>query len=273
MLFRSERLNGTNEDALVIEKDGKELHLRIYLRDLYEESGMESNLEACVEGLYHLCEEEPFVGRGDIPESWQSAKRRIELRLVKKKWNMEMLREVPYKEYLDFAVIFVVFLAENEAVHATLTVSQELMKKWEIELEELWEAAQENLKKESFLVKSIESVLGDVIGEEAMEEDVKEQCGALYVLSNARQCYGARVILRKDILRRFAKERNNNLYLLPCSIHEFLALEDDGVYEGSGLKNLVCEVNEESGMIKQEQWLSDSVYYYDREKDEVRIVV
>ena len=50
-----ERLNGTNEDALVIEKDGKELHLRIYLRDLYEESGMESNLEACVEGLYHLC--------------------------------------------------------------------------------------------------------------------------------------------------------------------------------------------------------------------------
>ena len=50
-------------------------------------------------------------------------------------------------------------------------------------------------------------------------------------------------------------------------------MEDDGVYEGSGLKNLVCEVNEESGMIKQEQWLSDSVYYYDREKDEVRIVV
>lgn len=267
-----EKLNGANEDALVIEKDGKELHLRIYLRDLYEESGMGSNLEACVEGLYHLCEEKPFVSRGDIPGSWQSAKRRIELRLVKKKWNKEILREVPYKEYLDFAVIFVVFLAENEGVHATLTVSLGLMKKWEIELEELWEAAQENLKKESFLVKSIDSVLGDVIGEETMEEDVKEQCGALYVMSNARQCYGARVILRKDILRRFAKERNNNLYLLPCSLHEFLALEDDGVCESSGLKNLVCEMNEESGMIKQEQWLSDSVYYYDREKDEVRIV-
>lgn len=272
-LATAEKLNGVTDDVFMIEKKGKDIHLRIYLKELYEESGMGERLEESVDILYCLSEEKPFVSQEDIPEIWRSAKRRIEMRLINKKWNIKMLEDVPYKEYLDFAVIFVVLIAAKDDVQAMLTVDREWMKKWGIGLDDLWEAAQENLKKENFFVKSISSMLEPVADKvPEAEEEVIEWCGNLYVMSNVRRCYGARVLLRKEILRRFAEEHNCNLYLLPSSLHEFLALEDDGICESSGLKKLVCEVNGEPEIIDQEQWLSDSVYYYDREKDEVRSV-
>lgn len=273
-LATAEKLNGVTDDVFVIEKKGKDIHLRIYLRDLYEGSSMGEHLEESVDILYRLSEEKPFVSKEDMPEMWQSAKHRIEMRLVNKKWNIKMLEDIPYKEYLDFAVIFVVLIAAKEGVQAMLTVNREWMKKWGIGLDELWETAQKNLKKESFFVKDIKSMLKSLLDKdiEGMEEDDTEWYGNLYVMTNVKQSYGARVLLRKDILRRFAEEHKSNLYLLPSSLHEFLVLEDDGVCESSGLKKLVCEVNKESGMVEQEQWLSDSVYYYDREKEEVRIV-
>lgn len=273
-LATAEKLNGVTDDVFVIEKKGKDIHPRIYLKDLYEGSSMGEHLEESVDILYCLSEEKPFVSQEDIPEMWQSAKRRIELRLVNKKWNIKMLKDVPYKEYLDFAVIFVVLIAAKEDARAILTVNREWMKKWGIGLDDLWEAAQENLRKENFFIKSISSMLEPIVNEVpgAMEKETTEWCGNLYIMSNVRQSYGARALLRKEILCRFAEEHKCNLYLLPSSLHEFLVLEDDGVYESSGLKQLVCEVNGEPKVIDREQWLSDSVYYYDREKDEVRIV-
>ena len=273
-LATAEKLNGVTDDVFVIEEKGKDIHLRIYLRDMYEGSGMGEHLEESADILYCLSEEKPFVSQKDIPEMWQSAKRRIEMRLVNKKWNIKMLEDVPYKEYLDFAVIFVVLIAAKEDARAILTVNREWMKKWGIGLDDLWEAAQENLRKENFFIKSISSMLEPVVNEVpgAMEKETTEWCGNLYIMSNVRQSYGARALLRKEILRRFAEEHKCNLYLLPSSLHEFLVLEDDGVCESSGLKQLVCEVNGEPKVIDREQWLSDSVYYYDREKDEVRIV-
>lgn len=273
-LTTAEKLNGVTEDVFVIEGKGKDIYLKIYLRDLYEGSCMGKQLEESVDILCRLSEEKPFVSQEDIPEMWQSAKRRIEMRLVNKKWNIEMLEDVPYKEYLDLAVIFVVLIAAKDDAQAVLTVDREWMKKWGIGLDDLWEAAQENLKKENFFVKSISSMLEPVVDKvpEAAEEEKIEWCENLYVMSNVGRSYGARVLLRKEIIRRFAEEHKCNLYLLPSSLHEFLALEDDGVCESSGLKKLVCEVNGKPEIISQEEWLSDSVYYYDRETDEVRIV-
>jgi len=42
----------------------------------------------------------------------------------------------------------------------------------------------------------------------------------LYVLSNKERVYGARGILRTDLLEAFAMGADSNLYILPSSIHE-----------------------------------------------------
>lgn len=45
----------------------------------------------------------------------------------------------------------------------------------------------------------------------------------------------------------------------------------DGKDAGEILRGMMLEINERRKKYAPEEWLSDSVYYYDRERDEVRI--
>ena len=87
----------------------------------------------------------------------------------------------------------------------------------------------------------------------------------MYVLSNKSRVNGAACILYKDLLKDFSIEMDKNLYILPSSTHEVILLPSDGTQESAHLKAMVQEVNRTQ--VDEEEVLSDSVYYYDREKD------
>ena len=260
------KVNGVNKEAVSFQKQGEKLRPVVYLEDLYKEYGRKGDFAGCVEWVIKMCEKELPVGLQDIPRTWRSAKKKLRIRLIKKEWNAETLEGMPHKEYLDLAVVFFVLIKETEEQNAVIPVTNDLMESWGAGLPELWEAAQRNLKKEEFLVESVEDLLRPILGKEYGER------GKLYVLANAGKSYGARGILRKDLLRGFVKEHGRNAYLLPSSVHEWLLLEDDGNLEGAQLKQMVCEVNGTPGAISPEECLSDSVYYYDRVTDEVEVV-
>ena len=81
---------------------------------------------------------------------------------------------------------------------------------------------------------------------------------------------GASVMLYKDPLRDFANYMGHDLYILPSSIHEvILLLDDEYVQSSEELREMVRETNRI--VVDREEILSDHVYYYDREKDEIRI--
>ena len=82
--------------------------------------------------------------------------------------------------------------------------------------------------------------------------------------------YGASVMLFKDPLRDFANYMGHDLYILPSSIHEvILLLDDEYVQSSEELREMVRETNRM--VVDQEEVLSDHIYNYDREKDEIRI--
>ena len=67
-----------------------------------------------------------------------------------------------------------------------------------------------------------------------------------------------------------AMELHSNLFIYPSSIHEVLVLPDEGTRkQRAKLKEMVEEVNETN--VSPEERLSNSVYYFDREKQEVTI--
>lgn len=260
------KVNGIHKEAFSFQREGEKLRPVVYLEDLYQEYSRKGDFAECVEWILRMCEKEPPVRLHDIPRTWQSAKKNLWMRLIKKEWNAETLEGMPHKDFLDLAVVFFVLIKETEEQNAVIAVTNDLMETWGTNLQELWEAAQGNLQKEDFILENVEDMLRPFLGEEYGE------CEKLYVLANASKSYGARSILRKDLLQGFVKEHGRNLYLLPCSIHEWLLLEDDGNLEGAQLKKLVCEVNGMPGVISPEECLSDSVYYYNRFTDEVEIV-
>ena len=64
----------------------------------------------------------------EILVDWKTAKAKIHLQLIKESWNYDMLQELPHKQYLDFAVIFVMELQstpeEKQSTNVTYTITK-----------------------------------------------------------------------------------------------------------------------------------------------------
>ena len=59
--------------------------------------------------------------------------------------------------------------------------------------------------------------------------------------------------------------------MVPSSVFETILVVDDGKTDENVLKLMVEEINGEWKEKAPEEWLSDSVYYYDKENDEIKI--
>ena len=82
------------------------------------------------------------------------------------------------------------------------------------------------------------------------------------VLTNSGSIYGAAAVLYPDVLEQIGERMEENFFILPSSVHETILLPDDGNYRLSELKEMVWEINRTELM--EEDWLSDTVYYYDQ---------
>ncbi len=91
----------------------------------------------------------------------------------------------------------------------------------------------------------------------------------MYVLTNSRGINGASCILYREVIHEFAHDLNSNLYIIPSSIHEVAIVKDDGYISKEELIDMVIGVNELE--VDQEDYLSNNVYYYDRNKDMITL--
>ena len=92
---------------------------------------------------------------------------------------------------------------------------------------------------------------------------------SIWVLSNNEGLNGANCILYKDCLSKLARELDANLYILPSSIHETMLVAENEDAEPEFLQELVREAN--LSVVGLIDLLSDNIYYYDRDKDEIII--
>jgi hypothetical protein len=92
----------------------------------------------------------------------------------------------------------------------------------------------------------------------------------LYIFTNRIGINGASVIFYRNILKTFADKIDQNFYILPSSIHEVLIIGENEVTCTQDLKNMVLEANHT--VVTPKEFLSNQVMYYDREKDEIKIV-
>lgn len=119
----------------------------------------------------------------------------------------------------------------------------------------LWEMAKSNT--ELLLPARIEPVSKRIIGHTEDEP--------VFLLSNNIRRYGAATVCYKNLLHDFAMKYGWNLYLLPTSIHEFIILFDQGAYREENLQKILDESNQK---LDPKDFLSDNIYYYDRNQRE-----
>ena len=215
----------------------------------------------------------------------------IVVQLVNAGKNEEILTGVPHIRYLDLAIVYRVILGETETMSVLIT--NDIMRSWKINIEELHQFAMENtIRLFPAHVENLNMMLLKMIGigsgmtkeEEAitMEElrRTSEDPDAinLYVVTNNTNINGACVILYPGVLRGLADQLDSDLILLPSSVHECLAMPYNAAMKGNGtpeearaeLHEMVSTIN--CSEVKDVDILSDTIYVYNRDTDTIKFL-
>lgn len=203
--------------------------------------------------------EEAFDER-DVKE-YSLAKGHIIPKFVNRKENDSWVSSVVNTEYLDFSVIFIYVIRADGEELVSFTVSWDMLSDWEIDVKTLLhDSIQTAMRLFPLSIQSIEDVLGLSDG---------DYFRTFYVLSNSRRHYGAVAMLYDHALLDFAKRIGDNFHIIPSSVHEVLLVPDSLHIPADELDEMLVDVN--SSIVRDDEVLSDSVYYYDRRTDSVMI--
>ena len=114
----------------------------------------------------------------------------------------------------------------------------------------------------------------DAIDEEVIEQMLDkvtiDNAFEMYVLTNSYGINGASVLLYNGILESFANKLNNDLYILPSSVHEVILIPKIKDMSATELNDMVCEIN--STQVPREDVLANCIYEYSHKKKAIMIV-
>lgn len=145
--------------------------------------------------------------------------------------------------YLDLQLYFRVKVVDETTQRATYKVNEELLNKWKITKEELLQVA---LEAQTY-VKHMSSPF-------------------MSILTNEDTFHGASIIFNKEYLEKIAEMYEDDLIIMPSSIHEILA-SPSGIITLEEATCLVQSVNMTE--VKEEERLSNHAYYYRRATKEI----
>ena len=88
------------------------------------------------------------------------------------------------------------------------------------------------------------------------------------VFSSRSKVYGASILLYQKYFEDVAARLNDDLYIMPSSIHELICIPAAG-FDPDDLRTIVREIN--SMQVAPEEVLSDNVYMYRKETGVISI--
>lgn len=266
--------------GILIKPEGVNVSPTIYLESFYKayENG-ELSLSEAVEKIAEAYEANKVPESFDISwiMNWESAKEKVTVKLVNKEANKALLEKVPHLNYLDeMAVIYKILLPTGEMPNedgiATITISNEMLSSYGINLATLQEAALKNTEKKlPMQLMSMFDTIAEMRGKKiakSMLPEIPSDGPQMLVLSNIEKINGASVILYPGLLKKIG-EKYGNFVLLPSSIHEVLIVTNTSKAEMPNFNNMVKDVNRTS--VAPNEVLANRAYYYDSKANELQI--
>ncbi len=190
--------------------------------------------------------------------------------LVYRERNRGLLKSVPYRAVLDLAVIyrFVKVSGGNVLSHI---ITNQLSEELHLSEEELYKEAKQNLNNTKKIDISILTHMRNIaMGKKSEESDDVYADEGIIVLTTADNLYGSAVMLDTDFMRKVGSKLGGSFYILPSSQEEILAVPEcsDAAVKDE-LLQAVKEVN--ATVVSEEDYLSDTVYYFDKDTSKIRI--
>lgn len=242
--------NGAIRTGLVLMQEGLNISPTIYLEEFYEQycDGIRmKDLAQKIQSLYEKVKVNSSYPYENIL-SYRKLKDKIVFKLINKKENQELLRQIPYEEYLDLAVVFYAVLEHTSFGTATLLIHNSHLRIWKVSKADIYEAAIMNTPR-------------------LMPMAIEQLTNYMYVVTNRYRNLGAAVMLYPDVWKKAVEKIGGSFYILPSSIHEVILIPENYGIGKIQLEVMVEEINNTE--VDEEEILSDSVYYYNAKEGKV----
>lgn len=177
---------------------------------------------------------------------------RIIPKLINAEKNQELLKNCPHRIFLDLAVVYEIMLEPGQFV----LIKNEMFDYHGMREDELYHLAVKNVREQKQVV-TLDQILKEMVG---VEEDLEQI--PMLIVKTKYVTHGASVMLCEDVLSEAADMLKSDLYILPSSINEIIVIPVDFRNDVAELKDMVNAVNQTQ--VLPEEFLSDSVYFFDR---------
>lgn len=261
--------NGTVYDGLIIIDPILNISPTIYLNPYYHRFLDGVSIEDIYSDILSTYQENLPTEDFDISlfKDFDKAKERILVKLVNQERNSELLEEVPHIIFHDLAIIFVCAICDFLDEYATILIHNQHLEMWGISLDELYEIGMENTPKLlPYSFDSMENVLKHLSdGTLPFVTDI-----AMSVLTNQLKIHGATSIIYPGLLKRLANDLDDDIIIIPSSIHEVLIIPYQSTiskYSLLNFRDMIVQVNEEQ--LPDEEVLSDHAYLYLKDSEKL----
>lgn len=274
MRLRVEPVNKVNKVldgiTLVGSGAGRSVSPTLYINHMYEHyletENLQEVLQSAARRMDMAFKEMPEVGDVNL----ESAKDNIVFQVINTLQNEDMLRDMPHREFQDLSIIYRWVVKVDENGIQSSAIRNNLAEQLGMNEEQLFKCAVENTRR-IFppTVKSMNDVIREMFISDGMPAEVADMMigempedKMMWVISNDRGINGAGSMLYEDNLHKLAIKLETDLYILPSSVHECIAVSTN-VGDPYELAEMVSEIN--MGQVALEDRLSNQVYHYDKD--------
>ena len=188
---------------------------------------------------------------------------RVLPKVLERDSNLPILEEhdIPYMLLPDTDLL-AVFYVPIEEIDGSLQISRSVLDSVGLTADELTDRAKANALKD-MTVRSLSAVMREMAGL-PYDPDLDDVGMPLYIVSNGTCQFGAGVLAagKAAYLRIADALGESEIFILPSSLHEVLAVPDDGQFTFQELLDMVTEIN--STVVAPQDILSNNVCHFSK---------
>lgn len=259
--------NGVSATGLFIRENGQDVSPILYLDDYYIHYQNGELLENVIRNIRADYDKKVQMAAVKIPnlQEFENISGRVIYRLVNYEKNKEILEDCPHIRLYDLAVTFRWVARIDDVGVSTSLITNKQVKEWGVSVNDLVLAARQNTPRLfPAQIIDMEEMLAGMVSFILYPSDIP-----MYILTNKQELNGASALLYGDVLKDFANKKGADMYILPSSIHEVIMVPADRINDPTKLLSIVHDAN--TTVVSIGDVLSDSVYYYDRKKDQILV--
>lgn len=281
--------NGVKRTAFIIMRENKNINPSIYIDNFYEQFLNGETYENIINKIMEFEQKEQLNTNFNVNDflDYEKVKENLYYQIINYHKNSKQLKKMPHKKYMDLAKVYYVMVETPEIGKGTILINKEHAKIWGVTEDEIDRVAKINTETKmqptvknikEIVIKHLMELFEQAVADGEIPIDFKisniknyMRDYPMYVVTNQEYYHGASVLMYTGFLKAVSEVMRDDLIIFPSSVHEFIFMKSEVAFQKDyeTLKEMVENVNAE--VVEPEEYLSDNVYFYDRQKNELRI--